>query len=126
MNNELFVQNIKYYCKRIGVPPTTACKNAGVGTSFISDINRGQTPSVAKVQMLADYLGVTTSELLGETSPAGPGDKKTPATVSDGERNRNEVRIVGRDGTYVQRQVSDEQMTALKLMLEQLPEADDL
>lgn len=33
----------------------------------MSDImNRGSTPSVAKVQLLANYLGVTTSELLGE------------------------------------------------------------
>lgn len=70
MNVEVFVQNIKYYCAKKGVKPTNACKESGVGASFISDINRGQTPSVAKVQMLADYLGVTTSELLGEKQPA--------------------------------------------------------
>lgn len=45
-----------------------------MGTSFINNVERGQTPSVAKVQMLADYLGVTTSELLGE---------KTEPTVQD-------------------------------------------
>ena len=76
-----FVENVKYYCKKKGEAPTAACKNAGVGTSFISDINRGQTPSVTKVQLLADYLGVTTSELLGET--------KEPATVSgDGQAEK--------------------------------------
>ena len=75
MNVEVFVQNIKYYCAKKGVKPTNASKESGVGASFISDINRGQTPSVAKVQMLADYLGVTTSELLGEKMPAtGEGD----------------------------------------------------
>lgn len=31
---------------------------------------RGSIPSVEKVQLLARYLGVTTSELLGETSQA--------------------------------------------------------
>lgn len=66
MDASIFVQNIKNYCFLNGIKPTTACKESGVGASFISDINRGQTPSVAKVQMLADYLGVTTSELLGE------------------------------------------------------------
>lgn len=66
MDSAIFVQNIKEFCKIKGIPPTTACKNAGVGASFISDVNRGQTPSVTKVQMLADYLGVTTSKLLGE------------------------------------------------------------
>ncbi len=75
MNVEVFVQNIKFYCEQKGVKPTNACKESGVGGSFINDIERGRTPSVAKVQMLADYLGVTTSELLGEKQPAtGEGD----------------------------------------------------
>ena len=76
MDAQLFVQNIKKYCQQKGVKPTVACKESGVGSSFISDINRGQTPSVAKVQMLADYLGVTTSDLLGE--------KKEPTVQDDG------------------------------------------
>lgn len=76
MDANVFVQNIKLLCEKKGVKPTNACKESGVGTSFISDINRGQTPSVAKVQMLADYLGVTTSELLGET--------KKPTVQDDG------------------------------------------
>ena len=66
MERELFVQNIKERCRAKGVKPTVACREAGVGTSFITDINKGQTPSVAKVQMLAQYLGCTVSDLLGE------------------------------------------------------------
>ena len=66
MDAELFVQKVKSLCEKRGVKPTVACKASGVGASFLSDINRGQTPSVTKVQMLATYLGVTTSELLGE------------------------------------------------------------
>ena len=77
MDAEIFVQNIKSLCELRGIPPTTACKNAGVGGSFISDVKRGQTPSVAKVQLLANYLGVTTSELLGE--------EKEPATETGSE-----------------------------------------
>lgn len=66
MDKEFFVQNVKYLCLKRGIKPTNACKESGVGGSFISDINRGRVPSVASVQMLAQYLGVTTSELLGE------------------------------------------------------------
>jgi len=66
MNKEIFVQNIKMLCFEKGIKPTNACIESGVSRSFISDIKRGQTPSVEKVQMLAQYLGVTTSELLGE------------------------------------------------------------
>ena len=82
MDASIFVQNIKNYCQLKGVKPTTACKESGVGASFISDINRGQTPSVSKVQMLADYLGVTTSELLGEKTEPTVGDDG----LSDGEQ----------------------------------------
>lgn len=71
MNTKLFVQNIKKYCKLKGIKPTPACRESGVGTSFINDVERGKKPSVEKVQMLAEYLGVTTSDLLGEEKPAG-------------------------------------------------------
>ena len=54
------------------IKPTNACKESGVGSSFLSDIQRGQTPSVAKVQLLAQYFGVTTSELLGEAQKSSP------------------------------------------------------
>lgn len=67
MDKELFVQNVKFYCQQKNVKPTVACREAGVGTSFINNIEaRGQIPSVEKVQLLAQYLGVTVSELIGE------------------------------------------------------------
>ena len=69
MDSAKFVQNIKDLCSRQGIKPTVACKEGGVGGSFINDLERGRTPSVTKVQMLATYLGVTTSELLGEDLP---------------------------------------------------------
>ena len=70
MDKQLLVQNVKMYCQLRGVKPTVACRESGVGTSFINNIEaRGQVPSVEKVQLLAQYLGVTTSELLGEAGP---------------------------------------------------------
>lgn len=78
MDKELFVQKVKLICFQKGVKPTNACKESGVGGSFINDIERGRVPSVAKVQLLAEYLGVTTSELLGE-------EKKAATEPSDGQ-----------------------------------------
>ena len=85
MEKESFVQKVKDLCSAKGIKPTNACKESGVGGSFLSDINRGQIPSVAKVQMLADYLGVTTSELLGE--------EKAPAPVSEGGTDPLDARL---------------------------------
>lgn len=89
MNVEIFVQNVKKLCKAAGTNPTAACEASGAGRNFMDNVKKGSTPSVTKVQKLADYLGVTTSELLGEISPAGPRDNKTPATVSgDGQAEK--------------------------------------
>lgn len=68
------ISNIRKYCAARNVKPTIACTAAGVGRSFVSDIDRGRTPSVASVADLAAYLGVSTSDLVG--------DAKTPADLA--------------------------------------------
>lgn len=70
MDNDAFVQKVKMLCLEKGLKPTNVCNECGVGGSFLPDIKRGRSPSVDKVQMLAAYLGVTTSDLLGEEKPA--------------------------------------------------------
>ena len=77
MDRELLVQNIERYCSKKGVKPTNACRDSGVGASFLTDIKRGQTPSVAKVQLLAQYLGCTVSDLLGERAVSESGTVST-------------------------------------------------
>lgn len=86
MDREQFVRNIKFFCDLKGVKPTVACREAGVGTSFINNVEaRGQTPSVEKVQMLAQYLGVTVSDLLGETKPPSNLPKEADLTEAEQE-----------------------------------------
>ena len=69
MNIEVFVQNVKHYCSLKGVKPTVACEESGAGKNLLSQmIHRGSLPTVARVQLLAQYLGCTVSDLLGETS----------------------------------------------------------
>ena len=67
MNVDFFVQNVKQLCEERGISPTAACKESGVGTSFIPDIKRGRIPSIDKFEKLALYLGVTISQLIGDT-----------------------------------------------------------
>lgn len=73
MQPEIFVQNVKKYCDRRGIKPTIACAESGAGKSLMSEVaNRGRIPSVDRVQLLAQYLGCTTSDLLGEKSSPPP------------------------------------------------------
>ena len=61
------MQNIKKICAIRGVKPTVACRESGAGANLINKLeSRGSIPSVEKVQLLAQYLGVTVSQLLGE------------------------------------------------------------
>ncbi len=117
MDREKFVQNVKLYSKAKGVSVSEACQQCGLGTSFIPDIKRGRDPSVTRLQTLANYLGVTISELLGE--------RKMPAPENGGGSNGNEIKIVGRDGTFIERELTDEQMSLMKAMLDQLKPVDD-
>ena len=71
-----------------------------------------------KIVRLAEILGVTPAQLVGweenDTKPAAPSHS-----------NQNIIRIAGRDGSYEERVLSDEQLTALKAILGQLKDASD-
>jgi transcriptional regulator with XRE-family HTH domain len=73
VETDVFVQNVKKYCEWKGVKPTIACAESGAGKSLLSEISsRGRIPSIERVQLLAQYLGCTVSDLLGETPGALP------------------------------------------------------
>lgn len=73
METDVFVQNVKKYCDIKGVKPTIACAESGAGKSLLSQLkNRGIMPSIEKVHLLAQYLGCTVSDLLGEKATSSP------------------------------------------------------
>lgn len=77
MNVKLVVENIQRFCKERGTNPTVAGRESGAGRDLVSNMKRkGTQPSIEKIRLLADYLGVTTSELLGEA--------KKPTVQDDG------------------------------------------
>lgn len=73
MDKIKIVENIQKICKERGTNPTVAGRESGAGETMVTNLKRkGTLPSIEKFQLLAQYLGVTTSELLGE------GEKPTP------------------------------------------------
>ena len=70
MDLDTFVENAKLICKTKGIAVSAACLNAGLSVSWLSDIeNKGTRPRIDTVIAFAHYLGVTVSELIGETQP---------------------------------------------------------
>lgn len=66
---DLFVQNVKRYCKAKGVTPTVACREAGLSSNLVSVLEkRGSIPSVEKCVVLANYLGCTVNDLIGQAT----------------------------------------------------------
>lgn len=84
------VENIQKICKDRGTNPTLAGKESGAGKDLVSSMKRrGVLPSIEKMMLLADYLGVTTSELLGEAELTGQDEKGEPTTVTgDGQAEK--------------------------------------
>lgn len=74
MDKDILISNIRKFCAARNEKPTVACVAAGVGKSFVSDLDRGQMPSVAKVAALAEHLEVSVSDLIG--------DAKTPEELA--------------------------------------------
>lgn len=113
MDKELFVQNVKFYCALKGVKPTVACIESGIGKDTLTNlVKRDTVPSVAKVQMLAQYLGCTVSDLLGER----PADMEPGNIITYADRNGESKRT---------KKLSDAQYAALVKIIESLPEETD-
>lgn len=89
MDREILIFNIRKYCAARNEKPTIVCSAAGVGRSFVSDIARGRSPSVAAVADLAAYLGVCASDLIG--------DAKTPAELAPLAAAWSELNEEGRE-----------------------------
>ena len=110
---------IQSLCKNKGVSGSRMCLDLGLSKSTLSDIKSGRKKGVstATAQKIAAYFGVTVGYLLGEEEK-----QKAPAHVGE----RNTIRLVGRDGSVIEKVLTDEQLSAYKTMVDHLPEADDL
>lgn len=73
MDIEKVVENIQRVCQAKGTTPTVAARESGAGQNMVTAMKKnGSIPSVEKMSLLAAYLGVTTSELLGEKIEPAP------------------------------------------------------
>lgn len=103
MDKELFVQNVKFYCALKGVKPTVACEESGAGKNLLSQMShRRSLPTIGRVQLLAQYLGCTVSDLLGEkddgnakaAAPKSSGLSEEFARIFDGLTPENQNKII--------------------------------
>lgn len=87
-------------------------------------------PRLDQLTRIAKALGVTVSDLVEEGYWATISQHEVSEAFSDNPNlttngNRNIIRIAGRDGSFEERALSDDQLSALKAILNQMPDASD-
>lgn len=65
LKRDLLIDRIKELSQAIGVSPTKALQESGAGKDFVANLKKGQSPSVDKIEMVAQYFGVSVDYLLG-------------------------------------------------------------
>lgn len=84
MDIQVFMQNVKRLLDERGISYSRAGRESGAGIDFVRNMERKSSwPSIERVSQMADYLGVSVGELLGEN--------KAPPTVADEERLDQEL-----------------------------------
>lgn len=92
-----------------------------IGNTTISQYESGvRVPSDSIKISIAQYFGVSLDYLMGETDV-----KEKPPVNDEGLMAANTVRIAGRDGSYVEKRLSDDQVDLLRRMIDQLPDCTD-
>lgn len=98
-------------------------EKVGVSESAISQYETGKREAdFETILKIGEVLGCSIDYLLGVEI------KKTPTPVSESGRipvDENTIVIAGRNGSYVERKLTDEQISLMKSMLDQFKPVDD-
>ena len=115
MENFAIIENFLHLCDLRNEKPIPACINAGIGKEFFTHLKKGHAPSVQKVQMLAQYFGVTTSELIGEIPIghfAGVGNMASTTSTGPPGLTPEELELLA-----AYRRADEDDKTAVRLIL---------
>ena len=86
MNNSQIADLITSECKKRSIKTALLLQECGINHSFISDIrHKNRAPSVDKISVIADYLGVSVDYLLGRTDE--PNTNEPAVNVSGSQQN---------------------------------------
>lgn len=94
----------------------------GMSRSFMTELRKGRAKGIKleTAQKIAEYFDVSLNYLLGEETEKAPveTDKRYPEGC-------NILKIAGRDGSFRERVLSDQQLAALIAIVDQMPEVPD-
>lgn len=123
MSESEFSRRIRDLRAKHGLTLEQVAQSVGVGKSTVRKWETGMIENMRrdKIAKLAAALHTTPAYLMGWNDDA---DEEPTESVESMEP-RNIIKIAGRDGSYEERRLTDEQLAALKAILSQMPEASD-
>lgn len=111
--------NMREVARLLGLPYTT----------YVGYEKGQREPSSEVLIQLANFYEVSIDYLVGRTSDpesaALPEREAKAAIIPLQTDNRNILRLAGRDGSYVERTLTDDQVKMLTMLLDQMPDASD-
>lgn len=123
MSESEFSRRIRDLRAKHGLTLEQVAQSVGVGKSTVRKWETGMIENMRrdKIAKLAAALHTTPAYLMGWNDDA---DEEPTESVESMEP-RNIIKIAGRDGSYEERRLTDEQLAALKAILSQMPDASD-
>ena len=114
-----FGARLRYLRKQDGLSQQQLADALGTAKSSISMYENGhREPSFEVLEQLADYFNVPMGTFFS--------DGHVPEPTSSAEiQPMNTIRIAGRNGSLVERQLTDEQLALFQSMLDQMKPIDD-
>ena len=102
--------NIHALCERENIKDGTLCSKVGVTRSTLSELKRGRTTSLSlkNLQKIADYFGVSISDLTGEA----PEQKEKPTPSEESELNAHAKAILYKQLDPAQRVMFEKMLDA--------------
>lgn len=120
----MFFDKYSELCKKKGKTPTGVAIELNVSRATVNYWKNGNVPKQDTLIKIANYFNVSVDYLLGNSVDALL--DKAPSNASEPSEHINTIKIAGRDGSYEERALTDEQLELFKKMIAALPEATDL
>lgn len=121
----MFYERLVFLCSERNVTVTSLLRDLGYSTSKGSAWKKGSIPKGNILNDIADYFDVSTDYLLGKTDEKKPAAETGDEPKAEINERLHTIRIAGRDGSYEERQLTDEQMDLLRQMIRQMPKPQD-
>lgn len=119
----MFWANFIRLCNSVGKTPNGVASELGIPSGSITAWKNGQDqgkrPRDVTLYKIAEYFGVTPEELLQDEPTQ---KEKTPEPL---DPDHNVLIMRGRDGSYIRKQLTDEEVRALAVLVSQMKDAPD-